>query len=133
MRFNHPGDLATSLGMNVQSVWKAPEYNTGGVTNILKTIVGPSIGNIKNTVDAMKPENADPMSLHTMSGYSEPSKPMDFIKSTIEGYSAYNKNAESTINKLINFICFFNFVYLISTIGNNIIVTPTQKGTSQQF
>ena len=96
MRFFHPGDLVSSMDMNAQPIWKAPEYNTTGITNAIKLYNEQSPENIKNTFDSFsQPEMFDPMSLHTMSGYSEQSKTMDYVKSAVEGGLLYNQLSNS--------------------------------------
>ena len=78
--------------MNAQPIWKAPEYNTTGITNAIKLYNEQSPENIKNTFDSLsQPDKMDPMSLHTMSGYSEQSKTMDYVKSAVEGGLLYNQ------------------------------------------
>jgi hypothetical protein len=95
MRFFHPGDLVSSMDMNAQPIFKAPEYNINGITNAIKVYNDPSPENIKNTFDSMTPEDFDPMSLHTMSGYSEQSKTIDYVKSAVEGGLLYNQLSNS--------------------------------------
>ena len=92
MRFGHPGDIATMMDMNLQTIWKAPEYNTTGITNAIKLYNEQSPENIKNVVDSLsQPENFDPLGLHTISGYSEQSKTIDYVKSAVEGGLLYNQ------------------------------------------
>jgi hypothetical protein len=93
LRFFHPGDLVSSMDMNAQPIFKAPKYNTDLITSAIKVYKDPSLENVKNVYDNIKPENLDPMSLHTLSGYSEQSKPIDYIKSAAEGYVVYNQIA----------------------------------------
>jgi hypothetical protein len=95
MRFFHPGDLVSSMDMNAQPIFKAPEYNINGIANAIKVYNDPSPENIKNTFDSMTPENFDPMSLHTMSGYSQQSKTIDYVKSAVEGGLLYNQLSNS--------------------------------------
>ncbi len=89
MRFSYPGDLVSSMDMNAQPIWKAPVYNTDLITNSIKVYKDLSLDNIKNTFEIIKPENLDPMGLHTISGFSEQSKPMDYLKSVVEGAVVY--------------------------------------------
>ena len=56
MRFAISGDPVSAFDMNAQTTFKAPNFEK----------VDPTLG------------------LHTMGGYSNPSKPIDFIKSGIQ-------------------------------------------------
>ena len=91
MRFFHPGDLVSSMDMNAQPIFKAPNYNVTGLTNVIKLYKEQTPENIKNVIDSMTPENFDPLGLHTLSGYSEQNKTMDYVKSAVEGGLLYNQ------------------------------------------
>jgi hypothetical protein len=88
MRFAHPGDIVSSMDMNVRPVWKAPEFNLDLMNDVGSMYSKPSIDNALNMSNSVSnSKNFDPLALHTMgnSSYSEPSKPMDFLKSAVEG------------------------------------------------
>ncbi len=106
MRLFHPGDLVSSMDMNAQPIFKAPDYNISGITNVIKLYKEQSPGNINNAIDSFsQPENVDPMGLDTMSGYSEQSKPMDYVNSAVGDGLLYNQNIR------LEFCYLFSLIY----------------------
>ena len=84
LRFAISGDPVSMFDMNAQTSFKAPEINLEGISNIVKTYNEPSVDNIINTTNSGMPDIT--MGLHSMSGsYSDPSKPVDFLKSAASG------------------------------------------------
>ena len=84
MRFAISGDPVSMFDMNAQTTFKAPEINLEGISNIAKTYTNPSLDNIINTTASGMPDVT--MGLHSMNGsYSDPSKPIDFLKSAASG------------------------------------------------
>ena len=84
LRFAISGDLVSMLDMNAQTTFKAPEFNLEGISNVVNAINEPTLNNIKNVADTGMPDIT--MGLHSMSGsYSDPSKPIDFLKSAVSG------------------------------------------------
>lgn len=82
MRFAIAGDPVSMLDMNAQTTLKAPEFNLDAITNMTNAYTEPSLGNIAKAAKGGMPDFT--FGLHTMEGsYSNPSKPMDFIKSGV--------------------------------------------------
>ena len=83
LRFAISGDPVSMFDMNAQTTFKAPEFNLEGISNIVKTYNEPTIDNIKNVADKGMPDIT--FGLHGMeNNYSDPSKPVDFLKSAAE-------------------------------------------------
>ena len=92
MRFAVSGDPVSMLDMNAQTTYKAPNFSLDKVQNAVNAFTNPSFENIikvsKNPIQAI-PDGT--FGLHSMSGtYSNPSKPMDFVKSGLEGLAVGN-------------------------------------------
>jgi hypothetical protein len=87
LRFTHSGDVVSMFDMNAQTSFKAPEYNLDLLKDATSMFNNPSIENARNIGNSItNTKNFDPLSLHTMgNSYSNPSKPMDFVKSAVEG------------------------------------------------
>jgi hypothetical protein len=87
LRFYHPGDVVASMDMNARPVWKAPEFNLDLMNDVGAMYSKPSVENVLNISNSItNSKNFDPLTLHTMdNSYSKPSKPMDFVKSAVEG------------------------------------------------
>ena len=84
MRFAISGDPVSMFDMNAQTTFKAPEFNLEGISNIVNAINDPSLNNIKNVANTGMPDPT--FGMHSMSGsYSDPSKPIDFLKSAASG------------------------------------------------
>ena len=84
LRFAVALDPVSMLDMNAQTTFKAPEFNLEGISNVVNAINEPTLNNIKNVADTGMPDIT--MGLHSMSGsYSDPSKPIDFLKSAVSG------------------------------------------------
>ena len=84
MRFAISGDPVSMFDMNAQTTFKAPEFNLEGISNVVNTYKEPSLNNIKNVVEKGMPDPT--FGMHSMSGsYSDPSKPVDFLKSAVSG------------------------------------------------
>ena len=81
MRFAVSGDPVSMFDMNARTTFKAPELNLESIKNIGNVIANPTFDNINKVIQ--KP--VDPtLGLHTMNKtYSNPSGPMDFIKSAM--------------------------------------------------
>ena len=80
MRFAITGDPVSMFDFNAQTTAKAPEFNVDAITNMTKAYTDPSPGNIEKVVKGGMPDFT--LGLHKMEGsYSNPSKPMDFVKS----------------------------------------------------
>ena len=86
LRFAISGDPVSAFDMNAATTMKAPDWNLGAVTSAAKAYTVPTPQNVLKTAQS----NFDPLlGLHRMSGsYSEPSGPMDFLKSAAEGAAA---------------------------------------------
>jgi triacylglycerol esterase/lipase EstA (alpha/beta hydrolase family) len=84
MRFAVSGDPVSMFDMNAQTTFKAPDFNLEKVQNMTNVMTDPSLGNISKVAQKGMPDPT--LGLHSMSGtYSNPSKPMDFVKSGLEG------------------------------------------------
>jgi len=84
MRFAVSGDPVSMFDMNAQTTFKAPDFNLEKVQNVTNVMTEPSLENISKV--ALKGLPDPTLGLHSMSGtYSNPSKPMDFVKSGLEG------------------------------------------------
>jgi len=84
MRFAVFGDPVSRLDTNAQTTFKAPDFNLQAVKNIANVITEPSMKNIQKVAQTGMPDIT--LGLHKMNGtYSNPSKPIDFVKSGLEG------------------------------------------------
>ena len=84
MRFAISGDPVSMFDMNAQTSFKAPEFNLEGIKKAVSVYTEPTPENIKNVIETGF--KIDPtMGLHSMGSYSNPSKPVDFLKSAVEG------------------------------------------------
>ena len=82
LRFAIAGDPVSMFDMNAQTTFKAPDFNVEGITNLVKTYNEPSLDNINNIKNTGMPDIT--LGLHSMqNNYSNPSKPVDFLKSAI--------------------------------------------------
>ena len=83
LRFAVSGDPVSAFDANAQTVLKAPDWNLGAVTSAAKAFADPTPQNLLNASQS----HFDPLlGLHRMSGsYSDPSGPMDWLKSAAEG------------------------------------------------
>ena len=92
MRFAVSGDPVSMLDMNAQTTFKAPNFSLDKVQNAVNVMTNPSLENISKVVQNPTQSIPDPtFGLHSMSGpYSTPSKPMDFVKSGLEGIAVGN-------------------------------------------
>ena len=83
LRFAISGDPVSAFDMNAATTMKAPDWNLGAVKNAVAAYTDPTPQNVLKTAKS----SFDPLlGLHRMSGsYSEPSGPMDFLKSAAEG------------------------------------------------
>ena len=82
LRFAIAGDPVSMFDMNAQTTFKAPDFNVEGITNLAKTYNEPSLDNINNIKNTGMPDIT--LGLHSMqNNYSNPSKPVDFLKSAI--------------------------------------------------
>ena len=82
MRFAIAGDPVSMFDMNAQTTLKAPEFNLESVSNITNAYTEPSVDNMVKAANTGMPDIT--FGLHTMEGsYSNPSKPIDFIKSGV--------------------------------------------------
>ena len=67
--------------------FKAPELNLESIKNVANVISNPTINNINKLME--KP--VDPtLGLHSYKSYSNPSGPMDFMKSALTGATVLN-------------------------------------------
>ena len=78
MRFTTTGDPVSMFDINARTSWKAPEINLDSVKNVANVIADPSINNINKLIQ-QKPDPT--FGLHSYKSYSNPSGPMDFLKS----------------------------------------------------
>ena len=100
LRFAISGDPVSAFDMNAATTMKAPDWNLGAVKNAVAAYTDPTPQNVLKTAKSFLPQRGsapsgrgaslpsfDPLlGLHRMSGsYSEPSGPMDFLKSAAEG------------------------------------------------
>jgi hypothetical protein len=84
MRFAVSGDPVSMFDMNAQTTFKAPDFNLQAIKNIANVINEPSMKNIQKATQTGRPDIT--LGLHKMDGtYSNPSKPIDFVKSGLEG------------------------------------------------
>ena len=84
MRFAVSGDPVSMFDMNAQTTMKAPQFNLEAFSNMANAVNDPSVGNITKAAKGGLPDLT--LGLHTMDGtYSNPSKPMDFLKSGVQG------------------------------------------------
>ena len=82
LRFAIAGDPVSMFDMNARTTFKAPDFNVEGITNLVKTYNDPTLNNIKNVTNTGMPDIT--LGLHSMkNNYSNPSKPVDFLKSAI--------------------------------------------------
>ncbi len=73
------GDPVSMFDMNARTTFKAPQFNLDAIKNIVNVVADPTIQNI-NKVMQQPPDPT--LGLHTMNKtYSNPSGPMDFMKS----------------------------------------------------
>ena len=78
MRFAVSGDPVSMFDINARTTMKAPEINLESIKNIGNVIANPTFDNI-NKVIQQKPDPT--LGLHSYKSFSNPSGPMDFLKS----------------------------------------------------
>ena len=84
MRFAVSGDWVSMADMNAQTTFKAPNFQLDKVQNVANVLVNPSLENISKVAQTGMPDPT--LGIHSMSGtYSNPSKPLDFVQSGLEG------------------------------------------------
>ena len=78
MRFAVSGDPVPMFDINARTTMKAPEINLESIKHIGNVIANPTFDNI-NKVIQQKPDPT--LGLHSYKSFSNPSGPMDFLKS----------------------------------------------------
>ena len=85
MRFAVSGDPVSMFDINARTTMKAPELNLESIKNVANVIANPTFDNITKVIQ-QKPDPT--LGLHSYKSYSNPSGPMDFLKSASNGMGA---------------------------------------------
>ena len=86
LRFAIAGDPASLFDRNARVTLKAPNFNLKAIEGAVEAFVNPSPD---TAIKAASTQFESLLSLHSMTGsYSEPSKPLDFANSAVEGVAA---------------------------------------------
>ena len=84
LRFKVVGDPVAALDENARTVWRAPDFNVGALTNLAGAYSEPTPANL---LKVARDTPVDPtFGLHGMAGnYTQTSTPADFLKSAADG------------------------------------------------